>query len=342
MNKVTHSKSDSIIKALLKEADSFLIFGKYKEAAGTYNKILTLCPDDHVEYSKLYCDIKIDEEDKFLKKEFISDCIYKGDSVYDPKEKVKFYNKILEINPLQAFDVHDFNLENKYWETIDKIVRIEPQNINAMNRKADRELFGIEIPGDALYPSYDFAIRIYNEVLKIDPTDKHAIHGKEWAKGGREIKKNFNKLDKQKATMIYEANRKSIEIFLTQDFIEGIPDNEIGKRIKADMECKKEKEGQLRSYLKLRKEIESTEKYANWKRIVFENGKNKCVVCGTTENLEAHHIKSFHSILTENKITTLELALFNCPVLWNPDNGAVICKLHHDEMESSKQRKNFD
>lgn len=87
-------------------------------------------------------------------------------------------------------------------------------------------------------------------------------------------------------------------------------------------------------------EIRNMPKYQTWRKQVFEKWGHVCEVCGETENLEIHHRKSLYSIVKNNKLMNILLSrTIECDELWDPNNGSVLCKPHHDEQESSQQRK---
>lgn len=123
-------------------------------------------------------------------------------------------------------------------------------------------------------------------------------------------------------------------------------------RIKNDVEekerlilFKKERENQLliekqkatEKYKELRTEIERMPKYSSWKRAVLEKIGEKCEICGSINNLEIHHRKSFGSIVRMYKIDTI-IKAFECDLLWDINNGSVLCKECHEKTESSQYR----
>ena len=100
------------------------------------------------------------------------------------------------------------------------------------------------------------------------------------------------------------------------------------------------KDKEYESYIILRKQIEQMPIHERWRQSVIEKCGNICQVCGGNKKLEVHHRDSFYSILKQNKITTVEKA-FECKLLWNAENGEVLCKECHDKMESSKKRQSI-
>lgn len=88
------------------------------------------------------------------------------------------------------------------------------------------------------------------------------------------------------------------------------------------------------SYQSLRTEIAEMPKYIAWRQKVFALNGKRCEIDGSKSNLEVHHRKSMYKILHENDIET-KFEAFECDELWDPDNGSVLCKKCHDNMDSS-------
>jgi hypothetical protein len=79
----------------------------------------------------------------------------------------------------------------------------------------------------------------------------------------------------------------------------------------------------------LAKQINKNYKYRQWRDDVFTRDNFTCQMCGKKGGkLNAHHIKSFSSILQYYEITTLEEAL-ECDELWNINNGITLCEKCH-------------
>ena len=79
----------------------------------------------------------------------------------------------------------------------------------------------------------------------------------------------------------------------------------------------------------LRKTIRDSYKTKEWRLMVFGRDNFTCKKCGKRGcYLEAHHIKSFSSIMQYHEITTKEEAL-NCEALWDINNGITLCKECH-------------
>lgn len=72
-------------------------------------------------------------------------------------------------------------------------------------------------------------------------------------------------------------------------------------------------------------------KYHQWRLMVFLRDDFICKDCGLRGcYLEAHHLKSFTSIMDDNKIKTIEQAE-NCKELWDINNGKSLCKRCHNK-----------
>ena len=78
-------------------------------------------------------------------------------------------------------------------------------------------------------------------------------------------------------------------------------------------------------------------KYRQWRSDIFTRDNFTCQWCGKRGGiLEVHHIKSFSSIVKENRIKTLADAE-SCEELWNINNGITLCH----ECHSKTKYKNF-
>jgi hypothetical protein len=99
-----------------------------------------------------------------------------------------------------------------------------------------------------------------------------------------------------------------------------------------------QKNNQYEVYKALRTEIEHMPKHEIWKQQVFAKHRKLCGICGTNNNLEIHHKRSFHSIIKQNCVKDKYQA-FECELLWDVDNGSVICSECHARMESSRTHK---
>ena len=80
----------------------------------------------------------------------------------------------------------------------------------------------------------------------------------------------------------------------------------------------------------LRQTIAGIFQYRQWRSDIFHRDNYTCQECGKRDGgiLNAHHIKSFSSILQFYEITTFKEAL-NCEELWNINNGITLCKKCH-------------
>jgi hypothetical protein len=141
-------------------------------------------------------------------------------------------------------------------------------------------------------------------------------------------------------------------VFLIDSYAEGRPDREWRRkqRKKAEEIRKKElelqreqeeqhykelKEAQTIAYLQLRKEIEAMPQYNHWRQEVFKKLGRKCAVCSVTEGLEIdHRYESFGAIVRKHKITNIVQA-YECQALWDVNNGAPLCPIHHSQTKTS-------
>ena len=95
------------------------------------------------------------------------------------------------------------------------------------------------------------------------------------------------------------------------------------------------KNAEMEQYRKLRKEIESTPQYKHWRNSVLEKFGRKCAVCGSIENIEVdHRYKSFYAIIRSHGVMNI-IQAYECAALWDVNNGAPLCKAHHNQTSSS-------
>ena len=81
-----------------------------------------------------------------------------------------------------------------------------------------------------------------------------------------------------------------------------------------------------------RKSLRNCFEYRQWRSDIFTRDDFTCQECGQRGGkLNAHHIKSFSSILQKYEITTFEEAL-ECDELWNINNGITLCKECHKKL----------
>ena len=76
----------------------------------------------------------------------------------------------------------------------------------------------------------------------------------------------------------------------------------------------------------LRQAIWKSDKYDTWRRIIFARDKRACQECGTkVGEFQVHHTPyEFSDILKDFRIKTMDDALA-CDVLWDKNNGRVMC-----------------
>lgn len=81
-------------------------------------------------------------------------------------------------------------------------------------------------------------------------------------------------------------------------------------------------------------QIKISFEYRQWRSDIFTRDNFTCQMCGQVGGkLNAHHIKSFSSVIQKYEITTLEEAL-NCEELWNINNGITHCEKCHRETDN--------
>ena len=82
----------------------------------------------------------------------------------------------------------------------------------------------------------------------------------------------------------------------------------------------------------LNKKIRRSFKYRQWRSDIFTRDDFTCQECGQRGGrLNAHHIKSFSSILQKYEITTTKETL-KCEELWNINNGITLCEECHKKL----------
>ncbi|KKT62668.1 MAG: hypothetical protein UW55_C0010G0017 [Candidatus Giovannonibacteria bacterium GW2011_GWA2_44_26] len=96
------------------------------------------------------------------------------------------------------------------------------------------------------------------------------------------------------------------------------------------------REAEIAKYRQLRNEIERMPEYERWRNAVLEKYGRKCAVCGSAENIEVdHRYRSFYAIVQLYQIENIVQA-YECQALWDVNNGAPVCKKHHDQTRSSR------
>ena len=85
----------------------------------------------------------------------------------------------------------------------------------------------------------------------------------------------------------------------------------------------------------LNNQIYNCFKYRQWRSDIFTRDNFICQECSIIGKiLNAHHKKSFSSILQKYEITTLQEAL-ECEELWNINNGITLCKNCHEKIHAN-------
>lgn len=106
------------------------------------------------------------------------------------------------------------------------------------------------------------------------------------------------------------------------------------QRIRREQERISVKEAEIVKYKELRKDIEAMPQYQIWKEEVLKKFGRKCIICGAAENIEVHHRYSFYLIIKRHGIINTVQA-YECGALWDVNNGALLCRIHHDKTKSS-------
>jgi len=89
----------------------------------------------------------------------------------------------------------------------------------------------------------------------------------------------------------------------------------------------------------LRDSIRNCFKYRQWRSDVFTRDSFTCQLCFKSNGyLEAHHIKAYSKIISENNIKNLDDALM-CEELWNINNGQTLCKVCHKSTDNYGNKK---
>ena len=116
------------------------------------------------------------------------------------------------------------------------------------------------------------------------------------------------------------------------------------ERERQEIETKlhKAKAAEIELYRQLRKKIMAMPKYECWRQDVLKRYGRKCTICGSTENIEVDHFpKSFYEIVRKCGVTNI-IEAYECVELWDVNNGAPLCKEHHDKTTSSKWHRQYN
>lgn len=172
-------------------------------------------------------------------------------------------------------------------------------------------------------------------VYFFSPSDKEYLsHFKDTIETLEELKKSkswyqriFDSKELSKAKRIYKEEIDTI--------VKRISD--LHKEQREEERLLNSKKTKMDKYWQLRKEIESMHQYGIWRQAVLQKFGRKCAVCGSTETLEVdHRYKSFYAITKEYGITN-KVQAYGCAELWDVENGAPLCKIHHDQTPSSRK-----
>jgi len=137
------------------------------------------------------------------------------------------------------------------------------------------------------------------------------VNGKPFPKGNIPWNKGTKGLTKANSGSIKKGQRLSIKT--------EVKSGQIGERALAYIDGRTHWVSRIRA----------CNKYKSWIKSVFERDAYTCQICGKRGiKIEAHHIKRFSIIITENNIKNYKEAI-NCNELWDIGNGIVLCKSCH-------------
>lgn len=176
---------------------------------------------------------------------------------------------------------------------------------------------------------------IGDHVYFFSPSDKEYLsHFKDTIETLEELKKSkswYQRIfDSKKLSEVKRAYKEEID-----KIVKRISD--LHKEQREEERLLNSKKTKMDKYWQLRKEIESMPQYGIWRQAVLQKFGRKCAVCGSTENLEVdHRYKSFYAITKEHGITN-KVQAYGCAELWDVENGAPLCKTHHDQTPSSRK-----
>lgn len=77
--------------------------------------------------------------------------------------------------------------------------------------------------------------------------------------------------------------------------------------------------------------------FRKWAKSVRERD-GRCTVCGTTDNLEAHHIEPFAALVHAHRLHDTDAAR-GCAPLWDVSNGETLCQRCHYDRHGRKHAK---
>jgi len=77
-------------------------------------------------------------------------------------------------------------------------------------------------------------------------------------------------------------------------------------------------------------QLRSIPEYNIWRQKIINKDNNSCRNCGVEENLEAHHIVEFSTLIKDYNITAIEQAVATVE-LWDINNGMTLCVHCHAE-----------
>lgn len=87
----------------------------------------------------------------------------------------------------------------------------------------------------------------------------------------------------------------------------------------------------------LNKKIRHLNENRKWMDAVKKRDGFRCVDCGSSDNIESHHIKELSDLVRDNGITSTDEAL-RCAELWDIENGRTLCRGCHYKTHNRKSK----
>ena len=111
-----------------------------------------------------------------------------------------------------------------------------------------------------------------------------------------------------------------------------MPRGENNKLIRKQFKLKPNSNPSLKYW---RNRINCVVRYIDWREAILKRDEFKCTLCGSTENIVVHHIKSIYETIREN-LTTIQSGNFDIPELWDIKNGVARCNNCHTTIDHKK------
>lgn len=103
-------------------------------------------------------------------------------------------------------------------------------------------------------------------------------------------------------------------------------------------EAEQARESERQRIENIKQEIRAMPRYAVWRQEILAKYGRRCMVCGSRENLEVDHYPlSLHALVSKYHIEN-RIRAYECTALWDMNNGAPLCRAHHEQTTSSRYR----